>query len=423
MLAEFRVKNFRSLRGEQVLSFVASSDRTHRDTHVVETGHKPVPALTRAALVYGGNATGKSNLMFALGTLRNLVVLSTKLTETQFAEQYTPFRLGSAAIASEPTELEIALILGGTRYQYSVAYDARRIRRESLIVYQHGKGQRWFERESGADGSEDTWATFSAYFKGERETWKRATRPQALFLTTAAQLNSEQLKPLLDWFEHGMVWFRSHSNVPDLETLKRLDEPSFKNRVLALLRAADIHIADIRIDKVAGEQLELRFAPGKPAEVIATDGELPDVKYLHQAASGDLVAFDQRFESAGTARLFAFAGPLLDALDTGKLLVVDELDRSLHPLLARRIVSLVHNPAVSLRGAQLWATTHDTTLLDTALLRRDQIWLVEKGKDQATTLSPLSDFRPRKNEALERGYLMGRYGGIPFLTELQPAGD
>ena len=128
-------------------------------------------------------------------------------------------------------------------------------------------------------------------------------------------------------------------------------------------------------------------------------------------------SFDHRFESFGTLRLLGYAAPLLDALENGKLIVVDEFDTSLHPLLTRFILRMLHSPLLSKKGAQMWMTTHDTSLLDPHLLRRDQVWFVEKKKDQSTELYALMEFSPRKNEAIERGYLQGRYGAIPFLSD------
>lgn len=363
MLVEFRVKNFRSLRDEQVLSFVASSDRAFRDTHCVATGFKSLPYVNRTAVVYGANATGKSTLMFALATMRNMVAFSSKLTEPQFAEQYTPFRLDDAS-AADPTELEATIVLDGIRYQYGFRYDAQRISAEWLIVYRHGRGQHWFDRNYDARKKVDSWAPFSSYFKGERETWRKATRRQALFLTTAVQLNSEQLAPLFDWFINGITLLTGNGELSPLPTLARLDDPGFKHRTLELLRAADIHVADIQVKKRPGQQFEFVLAPGKPAELLARDGEFPEVQFLHKTQGGDLVAFDPRYESAGTQRLLAYAGPVLDAIKHGRLLVIDELDRSLHPLLARFIIRLMHGPDVSTKAAQLWITTHDTTLLD-----------------------------------------------------------
>jgi hypothetical protein len=155
------------------------------------------------------------------------------------------------------------------------------------------------------------------------------------------------------------------------------------------------------------------------AEVHDMDGELPVVQFCHESSDGKQQWFDARFESFGTLRLLGYATPLLDALEHGKLIVVDEFDTSLHPLLTRFILKILHSPQLSSKGAQMWITTHDTSLLDPYLLRRDQIWFVEKDKQQCTELYALLEFSPRKNEAIERGYLQGRYGAIPFLSDFQ----
>src|SRR5688572_27767500 len=139
MLIEFKVRNFRSLRDEQTLSFVASADRANRDTHCIDTGVKSVPRLTRAAVVYGANASGKSNFIFALATMRNMVLVSMAMPDSARAEQYTPFRLDRAT-SGEPTQFEVTILLDGVRYQYGFSYDAQRIHDEWLIVYRKGKG-------------------------------------------------------------------------------------------------------------------------------------------------------------------------------------------------------------------------------------------------------------------------------------------
>lgn len=415
MLVEFAVRNFRSLRDEQTMTFVAGPDKSFAQTHCISTGLKAVPQLLRSGIVFGANASGKSTVIFALATLRNLVLTSTSLPEAAFAEQYTPFRLDRRT-NSAPTEFALTILLDGIRYGYSFAYDAQRICSERLTVYRTNKGQEWFERTWNSESAEYDWAEFSTHFKGQKDVWRRATRPQALFLTAAAQLNSEQLKPLFDWISTSMV-ILSWSGLLNLSpTLQSMDQPGFKERVLELLRAADIHIADIGIDKQPGHQVEFKFENGKAPEFVAREQEVSVVKFLHRVKGEDDVWFDGRFESAGTQKLLAYMGPLLDTLDNGKLLVIDELDSSLHPMLMRFVLELVHNPSISRRGAQLLITTHDTSLLDLGLVRRDQIWFVEKDEHQASKLFPLSDFSPRKNEALERGYLFGRYGAIPFVS-------
>ena len=415
MLVDFSAKNFRSIRDSATLSFVASSDTSLRATHCLATGFNSVPWVTRAAAVYGANASGKSNLIFGLGTMSQMVLASTAFSEAQFAECYTPFRLDQET-AYEPTEFEVNLVLSGVRYEYGFSYDGRRIRSEWLTVYRTGKGQRWFERSWDEEGSEERWNGFSSHFTGPRETWRKATRPQALFLTTAAQLNSELLRPLFNWFGNDLLVLNSVGMLGVAYTLQRFDEPGFKERVLEVLRSADIHIADIRIEKKSGQQVNFSFEPGKPPTISAREGEVPDIAFGHRVEGGETLFFDRRFESVGTLQLFACIGPLLDAIEKGKLLVIDDVDASLHPMVTRFIVGLFHDPLVSQHNAQLWITTHDTALLDTDLLRRDQFWFVDKDERQASILVPLTDFSPRKNEALERGYLRGRYGGVPFIS-------
>lgn len=152
------------------------------------------------------------------------------------------------------------------------------------------------------------------------------------------------------------------------------------------------------------------------AALRSDDTEEHRLRFHHATEQGQAV-FDLMDESNGTRNLLFLAGPVLDILRKGLTLVIDELDTSLHTLLVRELVRLFHRPESNTGGAQLIFTTHDTSLLDAPdLFRRDQVWFVEKDRDQASALVSLSEFSPRKNEALERGYLMGRYGGVPFLS-------
>lgn len=421
MLAEFRVTNYRSIREEQCLSFVASSgDKWFDDTHCISTGKTAAPKLLRSAVIYGANASGKSNLIFALMTMQQLVLNSTRLLEPQFREQYTPFLL-DADSRNQPTQFEITLLLDGVRYQYGFAYDGERIREEWLLVYKASRAQRWFEYHYNPETGENDWEPFSVHFKGEkkgqRELWKVNTGARSLFLTQAAQSNSLMLQPLFNWFANDLIVLPARAEFNLMPTLQRLEDPKYKEWVLRLLNAADIHISDIKVEKRKGQQIEFKLEPGKPPELRSFDGELPDVEFCHTTADGREQWFDRRYESYGTLRLLGYAAPLLDAIENGKLIVVDEFDTSLHPLLTRYVLKMLHKPHLSQNGAQLWMTTHDTSLLDPYLLRRDQVWFVEKKKDQSTELYGLMEFSPRKSEAIERGYLQGRYGAIPFLSE------
>ncbi|MBL0143802.1 MAG: ATP-binding protein [Betaproteobacteria bacterium] len=420
MLVEFRISNFRSIREEQCLSFVATTDKWLEDTHCITTGKSTVPKLLRSVVTYGPNASGKSNLIFALMTMQRLVLNSTRLLEPQFSEQYTPFLL-DADSRQRPTQFEITVMLDGVRYQYGFEYDAERIHGEWLLVYRASKAQRWFEYHYNPETKLNEWEPFSVHFKGEkkgqRELWKANTSAHSLFLTQASQSNSQQLKALFDWFVNDLIVLPAGAAFNLLPTLIRLEDPKYKEWVLRLMNAADIHISDIKVEKRKGQQLEFKLEPGKPPELRTVEGELPDIEFCHATADGGQQWFDRRYESYGTQRLLGYAGPLLDAIENGKFIVVDEFDTSLHPLLTRYVLQMLHKPHLSQNGAQLWMTTHDTSLLDPEFLRRDQIWFVEKNKEQTSDLYSLTEFSPRKTEALERGYLQGRYGAIPFLSE------
>ena len=415
MLIEFRVKNFRSLRDEQVLSLVASKDKTLQDTHTLTTGLKAAPSLLRSAVVYGANASGKSNLVKALQYMRGVVVESATVIQPGQTYAVQPFRL-DAESAKEPTTFEVTFILGDIRYQYGFSMTAQRIVSEHLLVYKAFKPQRWFDRHFDAETGKDVY-DFGAGLKGPKNLWEGATRPNALFLSMAVQLNSEALRPVFDWFVNGLVIVNEQAQLTPQISIQMLKEADGRKQICDFLTAADISIADIEVTtrKVPGQAVHFDLVAGK-TELRTEEMEEHSLRFSHVTAQGRAV-FDLMDESNGTRNLLFLAGPVMGLLRKGLTLVIDELDTSLHTLLLRELVRLFHRPEVNTGGAQLIFTTHDTSLLDAPdLFRRDQVWFVEKDRHQASALVSLSEFSPRKNEALERGYLMGRYGGVPFLS-------
>lgn len=435
MLIEFRVKNFRSLRDEQVLSMVASSDKELRDTHVVETGLKVAPGLLKAAAIYGANASGKSTVIRALQVMRQVVIGSASRFRPGQSLPGQTFRLDARSV-SEPIEFEVTFLQDGVRWQYGFAMTAERIVSEHLLVYKAFKPQRWYVRWYDAEANKDVYE-FGTGLRGHKQVWEAATRSNALFLSTAVQLNSDALRPLFDWFDKGLVIFNEPASLTSEAAIKMLLEPVGQKRMCEFLKAADISLASIEV-KILKRKVELpeefrEFLgrvmhrkekaksverPGenaKKVEVLPDEIEEYDLRFLHETESGK-AEFTLDDESSGTRNLLFLAAPVLSILERGSILVVDELDTSLHTLLVRELVRLFNSPRTNTGNAQLIFTTHDTSLLDAEdLFRRDQIWFMEKGADQASSLISLSEYSPRKNEALERGYLMGRYGGIPFL--------
>ena len=415
MLVEFRVENFRSLREEQVLSLVASKDKTLQDTHTVSTGLKAAPRVLRSAAIYGANASGKSNLVKALQYMRGVVAESATVIHPGQPFAVQPFRL-DAQSAQEPTAFEVTFIIDGVRYQYGFSMTAQRIVSEHLLVYKAFKPQRWYERRYDAQAGKDVY-DFGPGLKGPKSLWEGATRPNALFLSMAVQLNSDALRPVFDWFVNGLVIFNEQAQPSPQVSIQMLQQAEGRRQICDFLSAADISIADIEVvtRKVPGQAVHFDLLAGK-TEVRSEEVEEHQLRFSHVTEQGQAV-FDLMDESNGTRNLLFLTGPVLDILRKGLTLVIDELDTSLHTLLVRELVWLFHRPEINTGGAQLIFTTHDTSLLDAPdLFRRDQIWFVEKDRDQASELVSLSEFSSRKNEALERGYLMGRYGGIPFLN-------
>ena len=410
MLIDFRVRNFRSFKEECELSLVASGDTDLRETNTFDTKVPAVPSLVNATILYGANAGGKSNIIRALLLMRGMILESATLIQAGQQFNVQPFRLDEQT-AKEPTLFESTVLIEGVRYQYGFEFTSERIISEWLLVYQKNKPQKWFERKF--DGVEDKIETGS-YLSGPKKTWQEATRPNALFLSTAVQLNSTQLQPLFAWFAESLVVIPDSVQLPFEYSANSLQDASRRDAMVSLLRSADIGITSISTEKKKGFELRLDLiTEGSSIHRVERDLLVP--RFTHK---GKIAAeFDFGDESLGTQKLFSLAGPLLDIIENGKTLAIDELDSSLHPLLVRQIVKTFQDPEINQNGAQIILTTHDTSLLEGRLLRRDQIWLAEKLQDQSSTLVPLTEFSPRKGEAIERGYLSGRYGGVPILRD------
>lgn len=422
MLIQFSVENYRSILERQTLNMAASKYFKELESfNTFEAGAiEATPRLLRSNVIYGPNASGKSTLVNALDFMRDRVINSAKESQANEEIEVTPFKL-TAASRTGDSEFEVAFIEGGVRYQYGFRCNRQRFTEEWLFAYPEGRTQKWFQRGYDPETGKDDYR-FSATFLGgrRRQDWKADTRPNALFLSTALQRNSEQLKPVLNWFQQRLRIIKAHQIMAPNFTMNRCRKEADKHRVLEFMNSADLSIADIRIDTqvFSPEILPKEMPPALRDELSQqmAGKEMMKTTFLHEdVETREPVEFEQDEESDGTRALFAFAGPWLDVIEEERVLVVDELDTSLHPLIVHYLVKLLHHQDSK---AQLVFTTHDTTILSQKILRRDQIWFMEKDDKNATQLYPLTDYSPRDNEAIERGYLNGRYGGIPFLKDL-----
>lgn len=403
MLVEFRLRNYRCFKDEQVLSLVASADSSLPENLITE-----VPNLNgnllRSVAIYGPNASGKTTILDALHTVQNLVRTSARgMPEDELPME--PFLLDPVT-RDAPSAFELTFIHEGVRYQYGFEADSQRIHREYLYSAPAGRTAFLFEREADH-------YRFGSLFRGPRKQLAEATRQNALFLSMAANANHPTLSVPYAWFArtlHG-VQAQRVANAPVL----RIDE-SLHERIRALLKIADLGIDDYRIDPMpsAQKRLELWFVPP------SSDSELRKVDKVsilmtHTVEGQETVDIPLHSESQGTFQLFALSTGLLGALLGGEVLYVDEIDASLHPTLVRSILLLFSHPQINDKGAQLIFNTHDTTLMDNDLFRRDQIWFTEKDAEGAAHLYSLLEFSPRKDASLAKGYLQGRYGALPIV--------
>jgi AAA15 family ATPase/GTPase len=422
MLIQFSVKNWRSIKDQQTLSMVMATGKEMCETNTFLPTTPSASELLRSVAIYGANAAGKSNLLKALEIMQEIVVESAK---GQHGEPLpmVPFVLDSDT-EQAPSEFEVIFIAEGIRYQYGFAANTQRITEEWLLAFPLGRARKWFAREWDAQKNEYVWDK-GASLAGPKQLWQDSTRQNALFLSTAVQLNSLQLQPIYNWFSKTLRLTNVSGWAPTF-TASLCKERAQREQVLDFLKAADLDIHDVIVEP---EKLTAKHLPADMPEDIKSkvlidhkDQLVYDIKTVHQSKQGRSINFAFDDESDGTRKFFGFAGPWLDSLKNGYVLCIDELHDNLHPKMVQFLVSLFHNNETNPNNAQLIFTTHETSILNQDVFRRDQIWFCEKSTDQATKVFPLTDFNPRKGrENLEANYLAGRYGALPYVRSLKLA--
>jgi hypothetical protein len=401
------VANHRSIRDEHELSLIATefNEGSARDAGLQHRGRQvlALPVLG----VFGANASGKSNVISGFRFMREAVLSSfADWAKTPGHVPRQPFKL-DLSCRSETSLFEVDVVLGRDpiRYTYGFELSDDRVEAEWLHAYPHGRRNVWFDREADRPESEGGEFIFKGTgFKGRRDDLVALTRPNALFLSVGATLNDPQLSALYRWFADNLWLVTPGADVGErMRWTRRIllrdsnQTGKYQRRISQLLEVADLGVTRLEANEKTGIRLWHRTPDG---------GEVPL----------DLLTE----ESLGTHSWLAFLGPMLVTLDEGSVLLVDELDSSLHPTLAAEVVRLFQDPDSNPHGAQLIFTTHDATLLGNAVLDRpldrDQVRFTVKKRSGETELYPLTEAKPRREENLERGYLRGRYGGVPRVT-------
>ncbi len=415
MLIDFRVSNFRSLRDEQVLTMEADPNLDASDSRL---RHLPGnhSAILPLAVIYGSNAGGKSNLLSALAFMREAVLHSNDRWQTFERIPRTAFAWSGSS--SLPSLFEVTVLVEATKYQFGFSLDDHTICEEWLFQWKGDQRSMIYEREGSA------FDLGVSYLESIRETTSSVS-PKSLLLSSAVHNSPVELERVRSWFQHirlvnvlpqNFAWEDSEADewlesIPqssswrDLPaaTLSESDQPDIWRHSLDFLQTVDLGIVDIR-------QVQQLAPNGSPVRRI-----------LVRHSTGDDAWLDLTEESRGTRFLIRLAPSLVQAVETGGLLLVDELESSLHPLIGKSIVKLFSEPRTNPNNAQVIFTTHDTRLLGEALgeplLRRDQVWFAEKNQEGASVIYPLTDFQSQDLENTERGYLQGRYGAIPWCSE------
>jgi AAA15 family ATPase/GTPase len=322
-------------------------------------------------------------------------------------EQAIPLEAFAGEAPECSSRFVVDFIQGRVRHQYGFAANTAAVTEEWLHVYPNGKKQAWFQRKGGEP------ILFGEKLLGENRVIEQLTRNNSLFLSAAAQNNHEMLVPVYKWFWNSHTFVLGDRSIESIRTAEMCNDSETRDLIARLLRAADLGIADVIVEEEREEFSEKGITSFEEVARAMLAGRR--VVKLRHRVGGRLLPFGLEQESAGTLAYLAILGPLVNALRTGGVICIDELDSSLHPLIAIEIMRLFQDRGQNPKCGQLIFNTHDTNLLNTGILRRDQIWFTEKDVNGGSHLYPLTDFKPRREENLESGYLQGRYGAIPFI--------
>ncbi len=386
MLLQFSVTNHRSIKETAVISMKAAADKSKKEILISPDGKKQiVPVMA----IYGANAAGKSNLIHALLLMREMVCgnYAKPLKGAELPQE--PFAFADSK--TEPTAFEIIYYYEGIKYAYGFSFDANRIIKEYLYHWPNGREALVFSRDGGKYEFREG--------VNEQRTLAGRTSENRLYLTSSNEWNCSQTEKAYLWFQKNLrgVARTDESNKITIDAIRNGGEE--KRHIINELMLADLGICDVELagtkdNPIVSAVHQLNDAGGKQNYYTLLLGQ----------------------ESVGTQRFFARIGLWMDAIDSGAVLIVDEIEASMHPLFTRHLVEMMQDQTINKNHAQLIFTTYDIGLLDLRLLRRDQIWFAEKDeKSMQTDIYALTEFSPRKDESIAKGYMQGRYGAIPFI--------
>ncbi|ASF44716.1 AAA family ATPase [Methylovulum psychrotolerans] len=420
MLIRFGCANYKSIYGYQELLFTASSLKDPQ-ADVLKNVGIPEPILPSIG-IYGANASGKTNMIEALAFLVGFI--NDSYTQAKPNGIKRPiFKLNSNAKV-EVSEFDIDFILANRHYHYGFKINDEAVTEEWLFAYAYDKRKSrkvLFHRSI----AEENVYKFSSHLKGENRLIAKLTRANSLYLSTAAQNNHELLAAIYSYFSSDF-FFKFESALSSATIVQLLQFYGTLEQVSEFIKNAGAGIKAIRLEIKESDNTELNFlndrkelSPGHSLDWESFFKDDDAIELVHQGQNGDFVPFELEEESLGTKAMVALLAPAFKVLNQGGVFIVDEIESSLHVLLTIQIIKLFNRKETNPKGAQLLFTTHETHILCSNILRRDQIWFSEKAPDGVTVIAPLTDYQLRATDNIQKGYLEGRFGAIPFLGDMQ----
>jgi AAA15 family ATPase/GTPase len=414
MLISFSVENFLSIK--EKITFTMEATKYKSDNLIQNAVKIEQIKLLKSAVIFGPNGSGKSNLIFAMKKMRDIVENSLK------NDNIIPFKFDTI-YTDKPTTFEVCFLYKNIIYRYGFSI-RNGIVIEEWLYYKKNKSRaresQYFQRN---------YQEFKNFgdFKKEADLIKKEnkTREDKLYLNVVAEFNGRISRNILNWFSTFNSFSSIYSNLAPY-TFEKIRNEKQKERIIDFLRSADFGIVDLQEKSLSIDELEEKLKndnfPLDLIEEIKKDGGLKSIEtYHHKYENKKFVGLEPLSigsESDGTKKLFELSGAIIEALDNGEILIIDELDNSFHTKMTEAIIKLF-NSEKNIHNAQLIFASHDTNILTQKLFRRDQIWFTEKDIYGATHLYSLIDFGTRKDTSLEKNYLEGKYGSIPVITELE----
>lgn len=420
MLIEFSVENYLSFKDLVTLSMVASSIKEHEKENVIHLNNGK-SRLLKSSAIYGANASGKSNLIKAIAFMINFIHSSSKDSQIGEKIEVDKFKLSTES-ENKPSFFEIIFLIENIKYRYGFEVDENIVHSEWLFSTPKTKETTLFTRDKNKIEVKEK------NFK-EGKGLEDKTRNNSLFLSVVAQFNGKISSKLLEYFHNINIISSLYEDGFNKVTKRLLEKNKISKEFISkFLKIADLGIDDISLEKIQINNQKLtKNLPDDLKNVLLSYSKKEDTivysfhnKYDENNNLVDKVKFDiAEKESHGTKKFLGLLGPIVDTLVNGKILIVDELDSQLHPLLTQAIIKMFNSEDLNINSSQLIFSTHDTNLLKKELLRRDQIWFTEKTNYGVTDLYSLVEYNVRNDATFNKDYIIGKYGAIPFLGNME----